>query len=123
MKNLERYLMFAIHGRKPARRPRRRRINSRGPVRDWKYRAWIRSLPCAACGSTHQVEAAHTGSDGGMAQKPSDTSCVPLCNDCHQSAPVSYHRNREAMGMDFRELVERLNAAYQGMAEYARGQE
>jgi hypothetical protein len=114
--------MYLIHGTKRARRSPRRRAG-RGPVRNWRYRAWIRTLPCAACGTTHQVEAAHTGSDGGMRQKASDTSCVPLCHDCHQSSPVSYHRNREALGLDFPSLVQRLNSAYQMMHEYGRGQE
>ncbi len=114
--------MYLVHGRKRARRSPRRRTG-RGPVRDHKYKAWIRTLPCAACGTTHGIEAAHTGSDGGMRQKASDLSCVPLCNDCHQSAPVSYHRNREGLGIDFPALVSRLNDVYAGMAEYARGQE
>jgi hypothetical protein len=116
-----RSLYFAVHGERPKRRsPRSRR---RGPIRDRKYRAWIRTLPCAHCGTTYGVQAAHTGSDGGTSMKSSDTSCVPLCHDCHQADPVSYHRNREAMGIDWEALVERLNAVYECMAEYARGQE
>ena len=115
-------LMYLVHGRKRARRSPRRR-NGRGPVRDYKYKAWIRTLPCAACGSSYGVEAAHTGSDGGMRQKSSDRSCVPLCHDCHQAAPVSYHRNRDAMGMDWSVVVSRLQEVYFGMAEYSRGQE
>jgi hypothetical protein len=58
-----------------------------------------------------------------MRQKASDTSCVPLCHDCHQAAPVSYHRNREGLRIDFAALAARLNEVYAGMAEYARGQE
>lgn len=123
--SLIRYLRYAVHGetvhpRKPRRRSRPVR---RGPVRDRKYLAWIRSLPCAACGSTWSVEAAHTGSDGGMRQKASDTTCVPLCHDCHQAAPTSYHRDREALGVDFPALVAHLQDIYAGMAEYSRGQE
>jgi hypothetical protein len=38
------------------------------------------------------VEAAHTGSDGGMRQKASDYSCIPLCSECHTLAPGAYHR-------------------------------
>jgi len=119
---LKRYLMYAVHGKKAPRRAPRRR-SGRGPVRDRKYLSWIRTLPCAACGTTHEVQAAHTGSDGGMRQKASDTSCVPLCHDCHQAAPVSYHRDRAGLGVDFPALVERLNDVYAGMAEYSRGQE
>jgi hypothetical protein len=114
--------MYLVHGRRRKRRSPRRRTG-RGPVRDWKYRAWIRTLPCAFCGTLRGVQAAHTGSDGGMRQKASDMSCVPLCHDHHQAHPVSYHRNREALGIDFPALVERLNEAYAGMAEYLRGQE
>ena len=114
MSNLMRYLRFSVHGetvhpRSPRRRPRTCR---RGPVRDRKYLAWIRSLPCCHCGATRDVEAAHTGSDGGMRQKASDTSCVPLCHDCHQSAAVSYHRNRKELGIDFPALAAQLNAEY-----------
>jgi hypothetical protein len=33
-----------------------------------------------------------TGTDGGMSQKASDCSCVPLCSDCHTRGPLAYHR-------------------------------
>jgi hypothetical protein len=66
------------------------------------------------------VEAAHTGSDGGMRQKASDYSCIPLCWDCHQGAVDSYHRlSRSAFegrrGIDCAKLVARLNT------DWARG--
>jgi hypothetical protein len=121
-RRLGRWLMQEVHGIKSPRRSPRRRTG-RGPVRDWKYKSWIRTLPCAHCGSTYGIEAAHTGSDGGMRQKASDLSCVPLCHDCHQAHPVSYHRDRAAMGMDFAALVRRLNDVYAGMSECVRGQE
>ena len=110
---LIRYLRYEIHGvTEHPRRPRRR--TRRGPARNAKYRAWVRTLPCAACGSIHSVEAAHTGSDGGMRQKSSDYSCVPLCTDCHTMAEWAYHRvGREqfeqAFNLNFKALVKRLN--------------
>lgn len=124
-RQLKRWLMREIHGVETPRKPPRKAFSALGnpPARNWKYRQWIRSLPCAHCGSTYQIEAAHTGSDGGMRQKASDKSCVPLCHDCHQAHPVSYHRNREAMGIDFPALVARLNDVYEGICEYTRGQE
>ena len=118
------WLYYAVHGTKPPRKaPRRRSSLRRGPVRDRNYLAWIRTLPCAHCGTSHGIEAAHTGSDGGMRLKASDTTCVPLCRECHQAAPVSYHRDRAAMGIDWEALVSRLNDVYQGMTESTRGQE
>lgn len=90
-----RYLYQLVHGEKPPRKPPQR-SSGRGPARNWKYRGFIRSLPCAACGSTYDVEAAHTGTDRGMAQKASDYSCIPLCSDCHTQAPDSHHRDRQA---------------------------
>ena len=121
---LKRWLMREIHGVQTPRKPPRRAMHATGkPVRDRKYLAWIRTLPCAHCGTSYGIEAAHTGTDGGMRQKASDTSCVPLCHDCHQASPISYHRNREALALNFPALVERLNSVYSSMAEYARGQE
>ena len=89
----DRWLYCQVHGRKPRRRSPRR-SSARGPARSWKYKAWIRSLECVACGSSYGVEAAHTGSDGGMRQKASDYSCIPLCGDCHTAAAHSWHRDR-----------------------------
>jgi hypothetical protein len=70
------------------------------------------------------VEAAHTGNDGGMRQKASDYSCVPLCSTCHTMGAEAYHRigraNFEARwNLDFGGLVQRLNAAYKLMRECA----
>ena len=73
------------------RRPPRRRAYYRGPSRDDDYKAFIRRQSCCACGRTPS-EAAHTGRDGGMGQKASDYSCVPLCRSCHTAGGKSYHR-------------------------------
>ena len=85
------WLAYEVLG-KTIRKPPQQATTSRGPARDWKYRAWIRSLPCAACGIEPAGEAAHTGSDGGMKQKASDFSCIPLCRNCHTMGPYAYHR-------------------------------
>ena len=87
MNNNLRWLYFAVHGTRP---PLRRRRPRRGPARDWKYRAWIRSFPCVACGALPRVEAAHTG-DHGISQKASDYSAIPLCRHCHTTGPYAYH--------------------------------
>jgi hypothetical protein len=89
--DLERWLAREIWEREIAVEPPRETRREQ-PARDWEYRAWIRTLPCAVCGSTRYVEAAHTGSDGGMSQKSSDHSCVPLCRSCHTAGPNGYHR-------------------------------
>lgn len=114
-----RALFYAVHGVKPRRRSPRR--SSRGPARSWKFKAWVRTLACAGCGSTHDVEAAHTGADGGMGLKASDYSCIPLCGDCHTQAPHSHHRDRLAcesliyarLNLTVVELVHNLNSEWQ----------
>ena len=69
---------------------------------------------CIACGVVGPSEAAHTGTDGGMSQKASDYSCVPLCANCHTQAPGAYHRiGKRAFqvrhGLRFARLVARPN--------------
>ena len=107
-KQLIRYLRFAIHGETSHPRAPRRRAR-RGPTRSWKYRAWIRTLPSVVSGKTG-CEAAHTGSDGGMSQKASDYSCIPLTGEEHRE----YHRLgrerfEEVCGVDCKGVVKRLN--------------
>jgi hypothetical protein len=47
--------------------------------------AFVRQLPCVACGKAAPSEAAHvrTGTDGGVGVKPGDRYAVPLCASCH----------------------------------------
>ena len=115
-KRLEAYLAHAVLGRKL---PQFERIGPRcgpprkGPARDADYRAWIRTLPCCACGIEGRSEAAHTGNDGGMSMKASDYSCVPLCPECHTRGPKAYHRIgrpafERAYGMGFAEVMAEL---------------
>jgi len=50
-----------------------------------QHLAFIRLLPCVACGKAAPSEAAHvrTGTDGGVGRKPGDRYAVPLCTACH----------------------------------------
>ena len=110
-----RTLVWLVLGRNSERKPRRK--ERRGPSRDSCYRAWVRTLPCVACGSRWQIEAAHTGSEGGMSQKASDYSCVPLCRSCHTAGRFAYHRVgrlefETRYGVDFVDLVRALNIAW-----------
>lgn len=92
--DFRRWLAKEVHGKEIPRKPpvKARSPIRRGPVRDPRYLAWIRTLPCSACGVAGQSQAAHTGLDGGMGMKASDSSCIPLCADCHTMGPKAYHR-------------------------------
>ena len=50
-----------------------------------RHLAFVRQLPCVACGGAAPSEAAHvrTGTDGGAGIKPGDRYAVPLCAACH----------------------------------------
>ncbi len=54
-------------------------------IRDKKHRMFIASLPCLICGGV-DVQSAHIrkGNSGGVALKPSDNCCVPLCCEHHR---------------------------------------
>ena len=113
---LRSYLAWAVHGRKPQRRAST--STRKGPPRDEDYKAWIRMLPCCACGVDGRSEPAHTGTDGGMSMKASDYSCVPLCSDCHTQAPGAYHRVgkrafEQRHRISFARIVARLNREWQ----------
>ena len=93
-KQLRSYLAYAVHGRKPIQLAQEAKQSSqeKGPPRDDRFKAWIRTLPCLCCGVAGRSEAAHTGSDGGMGIKASDYTCIPLCPACHTQGPYAYHR-------------------------------
>jgi len=50
-----------------------------------QHLAFVRQLPCVACGKAAPSEAAHarTETDGALGVKPGDRYAVPLCNACH----------------------------------------
>ena len=50
-----------------------------------QHLAFVRQLPCVACGKAAPSDAAHvrTGTDGGVGRKPGDRYAVPLCMTCH----------------------------------------
>ena len=54
-------------------------------LRRVRHLAFVRQLPCVACGKAPPSEAAHvrTGTDGGVGVKPGDRYAVPLCAACH----------------------------------------
>ena len=66
--------------RSVARRASKRDLRSRV-----QHLAFVRQLPCVACGKAAPSEAAHvrTGTDGGAGMKPADRYAVPLCTTCH----------------------------------------
>ena len=103
---------------------KRRRKPRRGPARDAKYLAWIRTLPCAVrpCHTANvwcKTEAAHSGAHG-ISQKASDYSAIPLCSWHHRLAPDSYHASAKEFftrhGLDRKALVKELNERYERMA-------
>ena len=84
------------------------------PVRNPGYLQWIRTLPCAVCRTTRQIEAAHTGPHG-ISQKSSDLSAIPLCARHHRTGYDSYHKLgprkfAEMHQIDTRAIVARLSA-------------
>jgi hypothetical protein len=66
-----------------------RTLSSGKPKPDLRRRvrhlAFVRRLPCVACGKAAPSEAAHvrTGTDSGVGIKPGDRYAVPLCSACH----------------------------------------
>ena len=84
------------------------------PRRDSRYLQWVRTLPCAVCGTARNVEAAHTGAHG-LGQKAPDSTAIPLCVAHHRTANDSYHKLgprkfAEVHKLDIAGIVAELNA-------------
>ena len=114
MTRFSRNLYLMIHGTLPPRRLAHKA--RRGPARDTRYLAWIRTLRCAACGRGGPNEAAHVGR-AAMSQKCADYETIPLCHQCHRTGIYSYHGAGKltfaAMYcLDYSALVAKYNALW-----------
>jgi hypothetical protein len=111
-----RWLYYLVHGKKPPRKAGRSR--RRGPARDWKYRAWIRTLPSIVSGKPG-CEACHTGSDGGMSMKASDSTVVPLTRAEHREYDADRRAFERKYGVSMRDMVRELNQVWKLRKENA----
>jgi hypothetical protein len=98
-----------------ASRPWKRSV---APVRDRKYLAFVRTQPCAVCGSWRWVESAHTGGRG-LTQKADDRKAIPLCRFHHQRSTQSLHalgptKFARVWKLDVRGLILELQGMYPG---------
>ena len=102
---------------------RKRSKPRRGRVRDPKYLAWIRTLPCILSACEHcrcficaPIEAAHVG-ERGLGQKCSDRETVPLCAAHHRLDRHSHHRLGHIFwtfhGLTRDAIIADLNARYE----------
>lgn len=101
--------------RKPARR--------KPGDTDTEYVAWVREQPCSVPDCVPQklkllsghTEAHHAG-DHGLAQRPPDRTCIPLCIWHHREGGDSAHvlgrRFWGAHGLERDALIAHLNARY-----------
>jgi hypothetical protein len=94
-------------------RPRPGSYTREKPARNERYLMFIRRHGCCACGSTRNVEAAHTGPHG-LGQKSADAATIPLCFHCHRGDVDSLHNvGPEQFARDHALNVPQLIAGYQ----------
>jgi len=82
------------------------------PVRDAKYLAFIRRLPCVVCLKTWWIAACHTGPHA-TSQKSSDLDTIPLCPKCHDEFDKCQWRFAERHHLDIPALIAMFNSFYQ----------
>jgi hypothetical protein len=79
------------------------------PVRDPRYLAWIRTLPCSVGGCRRRSEANHTGAKG-LSQRASDWRAIPTCSVHHREYHrIGRHKFEQRYGVDIEALIARLN--------------
>lgn len=103
--------------RKPIKRRRKAR---RGPLRDPKYRAWLRRFCCMLRGQDNfrscdswQVDPAHTGRVNGMSSKAGDDTCLPLCRKHHAEYDSGRVAFEKKYGVDMKALAKEYWTRYQ----------
>lgn len=93
------------------------------PDRDSLYLIWIRKQPCAICGVSRGVEAAHVGLRG-LGKKCPDRQVIPLCYLHHRMGPKAHHvLQKKFWGfwkLDRYELIAKYNRNYEATEETAR---
>ena len=94
---------------------------------DAKFLAFIRTLPCCACGRSPPAQAAHIRMGSlrynkrgvGIGERPSDFWSLPVCVGCHMDDNNSIHRAGEGtfwrrIGIDPFALAIKLYADFKG---------
>lgn len=105
---LERWLIREVHNRNVERKPPQKAsaLHNSAPARDYKYRAWIRSLPSAVSGLS-PCQACHTGPHA-IGQKASDYTCIPLTLEEHRAFDRDPKGFAQEHGLKVSELTARL---------------
>ncbi len=81
------------------------------PVRDAKYRQFVKRFPCIGCGQTWGIDPMHTGPHG-LGQKSCDLTVLPGCRNCHQEFDADPRGFALEHGLDVAKWVAWFNAAY-----------
>lgn len=89
------------------------------PEEDVPYLKFVRSHPCAVCGSWYRVESAHTGPRG-LATRSNDRLAINLCRRHHQTNSDSLHalgpiKFEERHRVSIREIQRDLNEEYNSL--------
>lgn len=80
-------------------------------VRDAKYLAFLRTLPCAIC-STPPPSQSHHSETGGISLVGSDHSAYPVCLPCHRDIHQKMSKRGPFKEDELNALLDRLLAAY-----------
>lgn len=84
-----------------------------GNYSDEEYLAWVRTLPCTACGRLDTVEAHHH-----WKTRNNDYTAIPLCKSCHQfgiHVAKSRHEWEAERGLNLEQEIMRHLMLYVGI--------
>ncbi len=78
------------------------------PVRNDRYRRFIKRFPFFACGGTRWIDPMHTGSHA-LGQKASDINCLPGCRACPEQFDANPKGVAERHELDIPLLIQSFN--------------
>jgi hypothetical protein len=81
------------------------------PVRNERYKRFVKSFACAACEATRDVDPCHTGPHG-LSVKGCDLKVIPLCRPCHEAMGANPKAFAKRYGLNVPKLIKSLNALW-----------
>lgn len=78
------------------------------PVRNPRYKRFVKRFPCIGCGRTWLIDPMHTGPHS-LGEKSCDMRVLPGCRKCHREFDANPKAFASKRGLDIPALIAKFN--------------